>query len=163
MLYSGIKIYLYTKRFIYISTITIIIINKNNNINRIRFGLSIIFKQCIFLKFHSSMAPGWLILISKWCCRGSMQNGQASESQWHHAAKWQLWHGHKKYSGISSTSSLRFSTWGRSRLHDPQTPLSPDGRPQMWQLYDCSCLLSMAAHKWLLHDNLYLPFIHKMC
>ena len=34
-----------------------------------------------------SMGPGWLILISKLCCLGSIQNGHASESQWHHAAK----------------------------------------------------------------------------
>ena len=76
MLYSGIKIYLYTKRFIYISTITIIIINTNNNINRIRFGLSIIFKQCIFSFLNGSwmanidfkVMPSWF--HTKWACFG---------------------------------------------------------------------------------------------
>ena len=76
MLYSRIKIYLCTKRFIYISTITIIIINTNNNINRIRFGLSITSKQCIFSFLNGSWMANidFKVMLSwfhtKW------QNGQ---------------------------------------------------------------------------------------
>ena len=74
MLYSRIKIYLCTKRFIYISTITIIIINTNNNINRIRFGLSITSKQCIFSFLNGSWMANidFKVMLSwfhtKWAC-----------------------------------------------------------------------------------------------